>query len=89
MSDKPGHLWALIQEWMDGQPYPPSQARLAARIQVSKSTLGEWKYGRGWPGPDALERLADEIGVHYDRVLDAVIADRGYDRGRRRSREVG
>src|SRR5690606_18746682 len=25
---QPGHLWAIVQEWMDSIPYPPSQRRL-------------------------------------------------------------
>lgn len=86
---RPGLLWALIQEWMDSIPYPPSQRKLAARIGVSASAVSDWKYRRGFPEPAALRRLAAEIGVPYERVLDAVLRDRGYrdesgrDEGRR------
>lgn len=75
---RPGLLWALIQEWMDSIPYPPSQRRFAARIEVSPSALSDWKYRRGFPGPAALRRLASEIGVPYERALNAVLTDRGY-----------
>ncbi len=75
---RPGLLWALIQEWMDSIPYPPSQRKLAARIEVSPSAVSDWKYGDGFPDPAALRRLAAEIGVPYERVLDAVLKDRGY-----------
>lgn len=77
---RPGVLWAIVQEWMDSIPYPPSQRKLAARIEVSPSALSDWKYGRGFPSPQALSRLAAEIGVPFERVLDAVLRDRGYRR---------
>lgn len=78
---RPGYLWAIVQEWMDAIPYPPSQRKLAGRINVSPSALSDWKYGDGFPDPDALERLAAELGVPYERVLDAVLRDRGYRQG--------
>lgn len=78
VDNEPGQLWALIQQWMDSMPYPPSQNRLAMRIKVSSSALNDWKYGRGFPKPHNIERLAEEIGVSKDRVLDAVLIDRGY-----------
>lgn len=88
---RPGHLWALVQEWMDSIPYPPSQRRLATRLDISPSALSDWKYGEGFPAPDALRRLAAEIGVPYERVLDAVLRDRGYrlDDDRRNTTERG
>lgn len=75
---RPGHLWAIVQEWLDSMPYPPSQRRLATRLGVSPTTVSDWKYGTGFPAPDRLKALAAEIGVPYERVLDAVLKDRGY-----------
>lgn len=75
---RPGYLWAIVQEWMDSIPYPPSQRKLANRLGVSPSAVTDWKYGDGFPEPAALKRLATEIGVPYERVLDAVLRDRGY-----------
>lgn len=77
-TEQPGQLWCLVQDWMDSIPYPPSQSKLAARLEVSKSTMSDWKYGRGFPRPDHLRSLAREIGVPYERVLDAALRDRGY-----------
>lgn len=74
----PGNLWGLIQDWMDSIPYPPSQRKLAGRLGVSPSALSDWKYGRTFPGPDALRDLASEIGAPYERVLDAALRDHGY-----------
>lgn len=80
--NRPGYLWAIIQEWLDSMPYPPSQRKLAARLGVSSSVVTDWKYGTGFPKPSALEALAAEMGVPYERVLDAVLKDRGYRRDR-------
>lgn len=76
-----GHLWALIQRWMDATPRPyraPSQRDLADRLGVSPTTISDWKYREGFPRPEHLEDLAVEIGVPYEVVLDAVLRDRGY-----------
>lgn len=75
---RPGELWAIIQQWMDAMPYPPSQRQLAKRLGVSSSVLSDWKYGEGFPSPARLERLAAEMRVPYERVLNAVLIDRGY-----------
>lgn len=84
-----GVLWAIIQEWMDAQHYPPSQRKLADRVGVSASAVSDWKYREGFPNPDALRRLAAEIGVPYERVLDAVLIDRGYRERRERGETAG
>lgn len=77
-TDQPGQLWRVIQEWMDSISYPPSQGKLADKIGISRSSMSDWKYGRVFPGPDALKALAAEIGVPYERVLDAALRDNGY-----------
>lgn len=75
---RPGYLWAIVQEWMDSIPYPPSQRKLASRLGVSPSSISEWKYGRSFPDPGHVKLLAEELGVPYERVLDAVLRDQGY-----------
>lgn len=80
-TEQTGQLWRLVQEWMDSIPYPPSQAKLAGRVGVSRSTMSDWKYRRGFPSPGNLKTLANEIGVPYELVLDAVLQDRGYRAG--------
>lgn len=82
------HLWAVIQEWLDQLPYPPSQRRIAARLEVSPNAVSEWKWGQSRPTPENLQRLADEMEAVagrdvYARLLDALNKDRGYEpRGR-------
>lgn len=78
------HLWAVIQEWLDHLPYPPSQNRLAERIGVEGTAVSQWKWGQSRPTPKNLRALADEMqavaGVDvYDRLLAAVNLDMGYD----------
>src|SRR5690349_6554027 len=73
-----GAVWALIQAWMDSLPYPPSQRKLADRVGVAPNTITNWKYREAMPAPDQVEALAREIGVRYERVLDAFLADHGY-----------
>lgn len=75
---EPGYLWAVIQGWLDAQRYPPSQRQLARAIGVSHGLITEWKYARAFAGPKALERLAEELRVPYEVVLDAALNDAGY-----------
>lgn len=93
MARETTHLWALIQQWLDQLPYPPSQARLAKRLELrSRNTVSEWKYGESKPTPENLDRLADEMAPVmgpdiWERLLHAVNLDQGY--GRQRDRGTG
>lgn len=79
MTDRPGRLWALIQEWLDAFRFkPPSQRELAPRLGVSPSTFGDYKYARTLPPPGFLVLLAEEMQMPYERVLDAALEDNGY-----------
>ena len=78
------HLWRVIQEWLDGQRFPPSQSRLGESVGVARSAVSDWKLGKARPTPDHLRRLADlmEPGLGpktYDRLLRAMLADMGYE----------
>lgn len=85
------HLWAVIQEWLDQIPYPPSQARLSKKLGLkSRSGVTDWKFGKTRPTPAHLEALAEEMAPVagpdiYDRLLEAVNRDQGYRPRRRRS----
>lgn len=78
------HLWAVIQEWLDLLPYPPSQSKLAKRLGLQRNAVSEWKYGTTRPTPDHLRALADEMTPVagpdvYDRLLVALNRDLGYE----------
>ncbi len=79
MSDRPtGHLWAVVDEWLKSTWHPPSQNQLAARLEISPSSLSDIKYGRVMPKPPVLRALAAELGVPYQRVLDAAMKDKRF-----------
>jgi len=78
------YLWREIQAWMDVLPYPPTQARLAKRLGLTRSAMTGWKYGTIKPTPDHLRALADEMAPVagpdiYNTLLRAVMTDLGYD----------
>lgn len=80
MTQQPGHLWRVIQSWLDSTWNPPSQNKLAGRLGVSGSALGDYKYARHMPSPEFLQALAEVIQVPYELVLDATLKDNGYRR---------
>lgn len=84
------HLWRLVQSWLDVLPYPPSQSRLANRLGVARNALTEWKYGKSKPKPEHLRALANEMEPVagrdiYDRLLEALNRDMGYEPRRKSS----
>lgn len=88
------HLWDEIQAWLDVLPYPPSQARLAKRLGLSRSAVSDWKQGKSRPTPEHLRRLAHEMEPVsgpdiYDRLVLAVTRDLGYLPGAVDDREIG
>lgn len=89
MSKKTGHLWGLIEDWMETLQFKPSQSQLAERVKVSRSTISEWKYGTSMPKPLALERLSDETRIPYRRLLAAAHLDAGYDPDAHERRRTG
>src|SRR5690242_16868298 len=62
-----GHLWALIQEYLDRQG-GMSQAALARKMGTSPQTLGSWKKRGSRPEPEALRALAVAIEQPYEVV---------------------
>lgn len=96
------HLWGVIQEWLDNQPFHVSQAQLAKKIsewvedvtgeegrEVRRDLLTKWKYGQTVPTPTELRALAQVTGVAYDVLLDAMLRDQGYRRGRDQGHKTG
>src|SRR5688500_7614946 len=72
-----GELGELIEQWRSKQPYRPSDRKMAERLGVSPSTIGDWIRGTV-PGPEKLAALAAEMHYPYRRLLDAVMVDLGY-----------
>lgn len=80
MANQTGHLWAIIEEWMDsrGPGVRASQRELARAVGVSHSTITDWKYARSLPKVPDLKQLAAVLQVPYERVLNATLIDHGY-----------
>lgn len=74
-----GHLWGLVQAYIDRQPYPPSVRQIAGRIEVAPTTLTNWGSSlTKMPSRRTLVAFADLAGLPYERVLDAALRDAGY-----------
>lgn len=73
-----GKLWDLIQRHIDEVPYPPSEREIARRLEVSPTTVANWRNLKSLPSRDNLERIAALVGVRYSVVLDAALRDTGY-----------
>lgn len=72
-----GELGRLIEEWRGAQPYPPSDRRVAIKLDVSPTTFGKWLQGQR-PEPLHLAALAREMNYPYRRLVDAMLTDAGY-----------
>jgi transcriptional regulator with XRE-family HTH domain len=73
-----GKLWELLQRHIDAAPYPPSERQVAAKLQVSPTTLANWREPKKLPSRENLQAIADLVGVRYSVVLDAALFDTGY-----------
>lgn len=72
------HVWRLVQEWIDGEQFPPTQAAIARYLHVQRSAVSQWKTGKASPSPENLRSLAAMTGLPYSRFLDALLRDQGY-----------
>lgn len=76
-----GKLWDIVQDHIDGEAYPPSEAQVSRRLGMkSPSTLNNWKRGSitELPKRDYLWAVVDLTGASIQRVLDAALTDAGY-----------
>lgn len=73
-----GRLWDIVQTHIDAQPYGVSQRRIAEKLGISPTALGNWRDPKALPDPANLHALANLTGTPYLRVLDAALEDAGY-----------
>lgn len=72
-------LMRLIQAHLD--KYGVSRAEFARRAGTTPQTVQNWKNRPGTlPKPEHLRGVADVIGVPFQVVLNAALADAGYSR---------
>lgn len=72
-----GELGRLFDEWRDGHRFKPSKRQIAAALEVSPTTIDQWRTGT-MPSPANLAALAREMHYPYRKLLDAALADQGY-----------
>lgn len=73
-----GRLFALIQAHMDAQPYGVSERQIARKLDVSPTTLRNWREPTKLIAKRHLVAISELTGVPYSRVLDALLEDIGY-----------
>lgn len=73
-----GKFWDLIQQHVEEQAYPPSERELARRLNVTPSTLANWKAPKKLIAKEHIVAVADLVGVRYERARDALLEDIGY-----------
>lgn len=83
MTKRTTALWGLIQEWLDSLDFKPSQAQVAAKLGIGKSSVTAWKYGTAYPRPENLAAVARLLRpgnpeAKYSELLAATIRDQGY-----------
>jgi transcriptional regulator with XRE-family HTH domain len=83
MATKTSELWAVVQEWLDAVPFPPSQSKLGEAVGVTRSAVSDWKSGASRPTPENLRKLSEILAPTmgpeiYEVLLAAVVRDMGY-----------
>ncbi len=74
-----GHLWNIVEAYLDAQDFSVSERELASRLGYSSSsTFDGWRDPKKLPGAEGLARLALLTGTPYRDVLDAALTDAGY-----------
>lgn len=71
------HVWALLEQWSDGQKIRPTQAQLARLLGVTRGTVTNWKQGTV-PKPEQVDAIVRGTGLSKQTVLTAVLRDQGY-----------
>lgn len=73
-----GRLYGLIQEHIDAQPYRVSERAIAQKLEVSPTTLRNWRKPTKLIEKEHLLAIVRLTGHPYPRVLDALLEDIGY-----------
>lgn len=79
-----GAFWDIIQAELDRERFTVSDRKLALRLKVSPSTIGNWRTGlTALPEVKNLRAVADFAGRSYEEVLLAALSDTGHADGTR------
>ena len=61
----------LIRRWNKGIARG-AQVRFARKVGVNRVTLSRWMNGRDTPGEDSRPRIAKELGISVDELMDSL-----------------
>lgn len=74
-----GRLYDIIEKHKHESPYRVTNAGIADRLKVSKTTVGNWENLKQLPTHENLVGISRITGVPYRVVLEAALYDIGYD----------
>jgi|SRR5690625_4846404 len=79
-----GSFWNIIQTELDRERFTVSDRKLAERLGVSPTTIGNWREGiKNLPSRRNLRAVADFTGTAYEEVLLAALSETGHAEGTR------
>lgn len=73
-----GRLYDLIQAHIDAQRYPVSERQVARELEVTQTTLSNWRSPKGLIAKEHLLAISRVTGNPYAVVLQAMLDDIGY-----------
>lgn len=71
------HVYDVLQQWIDRQQIPPTQAQMARLLGVSRGTITNWKT-ETVPKPAQIDTIVERTGIPKQELLTAVLRDQGY-----------
>lgn len=84
-----GAFWNIIQTELERERFDVSDRKLAMRLNVSPSTIANWRAGlKQLPSATNIRAVADFAGRAYEDVLLAALSETGHARGTRLARRT-
>lgn len=79
-----GAFWDLIQTELDKERFEPSDRAVARLLDVSPTTISNWKAGlKALPKESSLRAVAGFVHAPYEDVLIIALSETGHARGTR------
>lgn len=85
-----GAFWDLIQVELDKERFEVSDRRLARELDVSPTTIANWRAGlKALPKESNLRSVAAFVNASYEDVLIVALSETGHARGTRLAARAG
>lgn len=85
-----GAFWDLIQAELDKERFEVSDRRLARELDVSATTIANWRAGlKALPKESNLRAVAAFVNASYEDVLIIALSETGHARGTRLASRAG